>query len=127
MRISDWSSDVCSSDPRVLLPSGAPIDALQGRIDAGWTFSRTNITEKFGYDQFREQLPEGAEPVAVLDEDNNLLLFSTAARPVIEPGDSVIAFYPPEPPRQAAAKRKGADASEQIGRASCRERGCRFG
>src|SRR3546814_14144881 len=60
---------------RVLLPSGAPIDALQGRIDAGWTFSRTNITEKFGYDQFREQLPEGAEPVAVLDEDNNLLLF----------------------------------------------------
>src|SRR3546814_20314997 len=82
MRISDWSSDVCSSDPRVLLPSGAPIDALQGRIDAGWTFSRTNITEKFGYDQFREQLPEGAEPVAVLDEDNNLLLFSTAARQI---------------------------------------------
>src|SRR3546814_19835757 len=48
-------------------------------------------------------------------EDNNLLLFSTAARPVIEPGDSVIAFYPPEPPRQAAATRKGEDASEPPG------------
>src|SRR3546814_9219471 len=94
MRISDWSSDVCSSDllgpelgvdrlaqtghdedrpshvrARVLLPSGAPIDALQGRIDAGWAFSRTNLTEQFGYDQFRVQLPEGAEPVPVRAHD----------------------------------------------------------
>src|SRR3546814_19858357 len=33
---------------RVLLPSGAPIDALQGRIDAGWTFRRTNTHAQFG-------------------------------------------------------------------------------
>ncbi|HVI99107.1 MAG TPA: sodium:proton antiporter [Sphingomonas sp.] len=90
---------------RVLLASGAPIDELQARIAAGWSFSRTKITEKFGYDQFREQLPEGAEPVAVMDEEKTLLLFSTEARPVIDPGDSVIAFYPPEPPAKAAPKR----------------------
>ncbi|MCM8729675.1 cation:proton antiporter [Hephaestia sp. GCM10023244] len=94
---------------RVLLPSGASIEALEERIAAGWTFSRTRITEKFGYDRFREQLPEGAEPVALLDEEGNLLLFSTKARPVIEPGDSVIAFYPPEPPRRPPS-RSNADA-----------------
>ncbi len=96
---------------RVLLPSGAPIDALEQRIAAGWTFSRTRITEKFGYDQFREQLPEAAEPVAVIDEEKNLRVFSTDARPVIAPGDSIIAFYPPEPPRKAPEKRKADAAS----------------
>jgi NhaP-type Na+/H+ or K+/H+ antiporter len=96
---------------RVLLPSGAPIEELEQRIAAGWTFSRTKITEKFGYDQFREQLPEGAESVVVMDEEKNLLVFSTDARPVIAPGDSIIAFYPPEPPRKAAVKRKAADTS----------------
>src|SRR3546814_2505692 len=42
MRISDWSSDVCSSDLAVQHGNGAPLDysGLPGAVNRGWDVSR---------------------------------------------------------------------------------------
>lgn len=82
---------------RVLFETGTPVDELQARVDAGWRFARTKITAQFGYSEYRKRQAEGAAPFAALKPDGRLLLFSTAARPVVEAGDTVLTFAPPEP------------------------------
>lgn len=82
---------------RMLLEEGETVDALQLRVGAGWQFGRTRITSIFPYEAYRARLVAGAEPVAVLKPDKRLLLFSTSQRPVVEPGDTMLTFAPPEP------------------------------
>ena len=81
---------------KVLLEGGETIDELQQRVAAGWSFGRTRITDVFSYDAYRARLAAEAEPVAVLKPDKRLLLFSTEQRPVVEAGDTILTFAPPE-------------------------------
>jgi len=81
---------------RVLLEGGETVDELQVRVASGWQFGRTRITGVFPYEAYRARLPAGAEPVAVMKPDRRLLLFSTTQRPVVEPGDTMLTFAPPE-------------------------------
>ena len=81
---------------RVLLEGGETVDELQVRIASGWQFGRTRITDVFPYEAYRARLPAGAEPVAVMKPDRRLLLFSTTQRPVVESGDTMLTFAPPE-------------------------------
>ncbi len=73
------------------------MDELQVRVAAGWAFGRTRITSVFPYEAYRARLAPEAEPVAVMKPDRRLLLFSTTQRPVVEPGDTMLTFAPPEP------------------------------
>ncbi len=81
---------------KVLLEGGETIDELQQRVAAGWAFGRTRITDVFPYEAYRARLAKEAEPVAVLKPDQRLLLFSTNLRPVVEAGDMILTFAPPE-------------------------------
>ncbi|GAA0666523.1 NhaP-type Na+/H+ or K+/H+ antiporter [Sphingomonas insulae] len=81
---------------RVLLEGGETIDELQQRVAAGWSFGRTRITDMHTYDAYRARLSAAAEPVAVMKPDRRLLLFSTTQRPVVETGDTMLTFAPPE-------------------------------
>lgn len=82
---------------RVLMASAPSADELLNRHAAGWTFSRTRMTDKFGYADYRTNLHGGGEAVAVLKPDRRLLPFTSDARPVVEPGDVVIGYLPPTP------------------------------
>ena len=82
---------------RMLLEGGETVDELQVRVAAGWAFGRTRITSVFPSEAYRARLAPGAEPVAVMKPDRRLLLFSTTQRPVVEPGDTMLTFAPPEP------------------------------
>jgi hypothetical protein len=82
---------------RMLLEGGETVDELQVRVAAGWAFGRTRITSIFPYEAYRARLAPKAEPVAVMKPDRRLLLFSTTQRPVVEPGDTMLTFAPPEP------------------------------
>lgn len=82
---------------RMLLEGGETVDELQVRVAAGWAFGRTRITGVFPYEAYRARLAPEAEPVAVMKPDRRLLLFSTTQRPVVEPGDTMLTFAPPEP------------------------------
>lgn len=91
---------------RFLFESGADYETLIDRIEDGWIFSKTRITEKFGWKDFTANLEKGEEAVAVLKPDRRLLFFSTNVRPVIEVDDVVISFVKPETPEERKAQRR---------------------
>ncbi len=90
---------------RVLMPKGPTIDDLLKCEDDDWVFSRTKITEKYGLDALKKNLASEAHMVCVLKPDRRLLFFSTEAKPVIEPGDIVVSYAPPEAPEAPPEKR----------------------
>lgn len=77
---------------RLLFESGAEFSTLLDRERDGWRFSKTRITEIFTADEYRKNLGEHEEPLAVLKAGRRILFFSTDARPAIEVGDTVISF-----------------------------------
>lgn len=91
---------------RILFESGADFASLLDRERAGWRFSKTNITPVFSAEEYRRNLGEGEEPLAVLKEDGRLLFFATEARPVMETGDVVISFVAPDTPEERRADRE---------------------
>ncbi|WOK35278.1 sodium:proton antiporter [Sphingomonas sp. C3-2] len=93
---ADRTSGSSAMRGRVLLETGATMDELQTLVADDWAFSRTRITEKFRYSDYRAMLPEGAMPVAIMKPDKRILFFSTTARPLVEAGDTAISFVPPD-------------------------------
>jgi len=93
---------------RILTESGATYTELVDRAREGWGFSKTKLSEKFTFDDFRANLDEGEEPIAVMKPDRRLLFFSTEARPFIEEGDEIISFVAPETPEERKAAYKEA-------------------
>lgn len=96
---------------RVLLESRRTVEELQRLLAKGWEFRRTRITEKFSFADYRRRLMSGAEPVAVLRPDGAMAFFVSEHRPLVEDGDTVISFAPPEPEHEVAARNE-ARASE---------------
>ncbi len=90
---------------RLLFESGAEYATLLDREQEGWRFSKTNITERFGGEDYRKKLGENEEPLAVLKPDRRLLFFATDARPVLEDGDIVISYVAPDTPEERKADR----------------------
>lgn len=104
---------------RVLLETETIYSELIDRANAGWVFSKTRLSDKFTYDDFRANLDEDEEVVALLKSDNRLLPFSAQARPIIENGDAIISFVKPSNPEELKAARKeqaGKDAAEKDAR-----------
>ena len=97
---------------RLLFESGADFGTLLDRDLAGWRFSKTNITEKFTAEDYRKNLEEGEEPLAVLKPDRRLLFFATDARPVIEDGDVVISYVAADTPEERKADRAAKDSEK---------------
>lgn len=95
---------------RLLFESGADFDSLLDREREGWRFSKTNITEIFTAEEYRNNLGPGEEPLAILKADNRLLFFATDAYPVIEDGDVVISFTAPDTPEERKADRAAREA-----------------
>ncbi len=119
MVAADSERDRGSQRGRVLLQSGANYESLVDRARDDWVFSKTRLTEKFTWDDFKANLEEGEEAVAVVKPDRRVLFFATAARPVIEEGDTVISFVAPETPeeRKATHEEKKAEKAEKVEKA----------
>lgn len=79
---------------------------LQTKATEGWTFSATKITDRFGFDQFRENLDPGDTLVAVVRSDGSFALFSSVRKPSVGDGDTVISFVAPETAEERRAKRE---------------------
>jgi len=98
---------------RLLFESGADFGTLLDRERDGWRFSKTNITEMFGEEEYRSNLGENEEPLAVFKKDRRILFFSTDARPIIEDGDTVISFVAPDTPEERKADRQARDSDKK--------------
>lgn len=83
---------------RVLTLSGTPIEEQLDRLQAGWSFGRTRITEKFPYAEFVARMKaSGGDSLAVSRANGELAVFSMQHRPPVEPGDTIWTFVPPDP------------------------------
>ena len=82
---------------RILLRGGTSLEQLIGRLQQGWTFRRTPLTDQFDFKAFEANAAEGVEPIAVLKPDDRLLFFSNDGQPAAGAGDQLLSFGPPEP------------------------------
>jgi NhaP-type Na+/H+ or K+/H+ antiporter len=94
---------------RIFTLAGTPIEEQLDRLQAGWTFGRTKITEKYSYSDFVERMKAtGGDSLAVERASGELRIFSTQYRPTVEAGDTVWTFVPPDVPKA----RKSSDDGE---------------
>lgn len=83
---------------RVLTLAGTPIEEQLDRLQAGWSFGRTRITEKFTYADFVARMKaSGGDSLAVARANGELAVFSMQHRPPVESGDTIWTFVPPDP------------------------------
>ena len=108
--VADSSGKSRVGHGRLLFETGTDFNTLLDREKAGWRFSKTRITDKFTEEEYRANLEEGEEPIAVLKEGNRVLFFATESQPSLDDGDTVISFVAPDTPEERMAEREAKDA-----------------
>src|SRR3546814_12059179 len=139
MRISDWSSDVCSSD----LQTGAPIvlhwfwdDAINRSPATSEAFAKaTALTGRYPRTSFAQLKSTDAEAIARWS-DESYALAGTLGYRADAPRETSSETAKPATPTYLRDSIPAAEqrltlsgyrlADLQIGRASCRERGCQY-
>src|SRR3546814_16067903 len=104
MRISDWSSDVCSSDLVDVLARGVSTGEPQSVVEHA-----TLVLEKSTYDDLFEKSFE----IDYVPDEKTLLIEYQLPSPDHMPTLKAARFVPA--------------TGEKIGRATCRERVCQYG
>ncbi|MBW6526734.1 cation:proton antiporter [Sphingomonas sp. RHCKR7] len=85
---------------RALFTSGHGVEEIVRRVDDGWAFRKTRITDKFDYATARADLADEADMLLLLRKGAPLRFFSHASRPIPQSGDTIISFGPPAGPRR---------------------------
>jgi NhaP-type Na+/H+ or K+/H+ antiporter len=80
---------------RTLFRSAADLTELLQRHDRGWTFKQTRISDKYRLSDFQARLADEAELLAAVRKNKQVQFFTSAAKPALDSGDSVIAYVPP--------------------------------
>ena len=81
---------------RALFKSGYGVEEIGERARAGWIFRKTRITDQFGFDAVKADLPDEADMLLLLRKNGALRFFSHASRPTPQPGDTIISYVPPD-------------------------------
>src|SRR3546814_13797086 len=117
MRISDWSSDVCSSDPRCNYPTTRVEDQWIGSLGINMIVSFTLLVAVIGVG-FTVTYPDPPVTTLLVIAVAVAALFPVFFFPISKSLWSAIdmAMRPPEP-----------SGDIELGRASCREGGWRYG
>lgn len=110
---NDGGADENLGRGRILFKSGAIYEMLDDKLRAGWQFSRTKLTEKFGWKEFVANLEHDEEALAIQKPDGRLLFFTTTAVPIAEAGDYVISFVEPDSPEERSAQRSAKQPEEK--------------
>ncbi|ALR19354.1 cation:proton antiporter [Sphingobium baderi] len=80
---------------RALFGSGLGVEDILNREAAGWTFRKTRISEQFGFEDARADLPDGADMLLLLRKAGALRFFTHASRPTPQVGDTILSYVPP--------------------------------
>ncbi len=94
---------------RVFTLGATPIEEQLDRLQAGWTFSRTKVTEKFTYSDYAARMKAGGgDSLAVVRPSGDLVIFAKHQRPTVDAGDTIWSFVPPEDPKARMEAREAA-------------------
>ncbi|WAT17282.1 sodium:proton antiporter [Aurantiacibacter sp. MUD11] len=94
---------------RALFRSGFGVEDVQQRQLEGWEFRRTKLSEKYDFEDARENLPKAANMLLLIKPNGDLRFFTHAAAPEPEAGDLVVSYSPPRTisVEEETAKRSG--------------------
>jgi len=81
---------------RTLMKAGFDHDGLNRRLQDGWVFRKTKLTDTFDFDAYFATLTENAQLLFALKADGRLSFATTNSGPRPAPGDTVVAFSPGE-------------------------------
>jgi NhaP-type Na+/H+ or K+/H+ antiporter len=79
---------------RTLMKAGFDHEGLNRRLQEGWSFRRTKLTDEFDFDAYRKTLPQQAQLLFARKPDGRLSFATTNSGPRPGPGDIVVAFSP---------------------------------
>lgn len=79
---------------RIAFQADAHFDELRRRMDQGWVFRKTRLTEKYSFENYLADCPQGTLQLIAIKDSGGLLMNaqSTEFSPAV--GDTVISFGP---------------------------------
>ena len=86
---------------RALFQDGLGVEDLLEREGRGWQFRKTRLTEQYGFEEARANLPEDTHPLLILRSSGVMRFFTHASAPEPRAGDVVISYLPPAIESQA--------------------------
>ncbi len=86
---------------RLLFGSGITYSYLSERFSAGAVIKTTSLTEDFNFDSFKTHYGEAAVPLFLVDQNNNLTVFTTDNPPKPQPGQKLISLINPADEKQS--------------------------
>ncbi|MXP27894.1 sodium:proton antiporter [Porphyrobacter algicida] len=93
---------------RALFESGFGVTEVANRLESGWVFRKTKLSDNFKFEDAQDTLPQAANMLLLVLEDGKMRFFTHAARPTPGPGDTVISFSPPQGSAQEQGQRRAA-------------------
>jgi hypothetical protein len=93
---------------RALFKSGMGVEDLMERQRAGWVFRKTRLSERFGFADAKEKLPDAGQMLLLVRPDGTLRFFTHASQPAPRAEDTVVSYSPPQERSAAAAAAKKA-------------------
>ncbi len=96
---------------RALFKSGFNIADVQERLEAGWVFRKTKLSDQFDIEDAREVLPEAANMLLLLRPDGKMRFFTHASAPEPQAGDTIISYSPPGRKSREGKPEKGEAAA----------------
>jgi NhaP-type Na+/H+ or K+/H+ antiporter len=95
---------------RSLFASGLGVEELEEREQAGWSFRKTRVSERFDFDALKATLPDDADLLMLVRSTGVVRFFTHASRPTPEPGDVVLSYAPSDPARAERTARRAANS-----------------
>lgn len=86
---------------RLLFGKGIKYSKLKEYFDKGYRVKKTNLTDEFTYDEFREYYGNDVIPLFLIDENDRLLVFTAERPPIPRPGHRIIGLVPPNGTKNA--------------------------
>jgi len=85
---------------RLLFGPGMTFNYLASRFAQGAAIKTTSLTEKFDYDAFQTYYGEAAVPLFLVDQNGNLVVFTTDNQPKPQPGQKLISLIESDKPEE---------------------------
>ncbi|MGN3974773.1 cation:proton antiporter [Tsuneonella sp. SYSU-LHT278] len=81
---------------RALFKSGMGVEDLIERQREGWVFRKTRLSDRFGFDDAKEILPDAGQMLLLVRPDGTLRFFTHASQPAPRAGDTIVSYSPPQ-------------------------------
>lgn len=81
---------------RIAFETAASFDELRRRLDQGWVFRKTQLTELYTYAKYLAACPEGTLQLVAIKQGGGLVMNAQSTEFAPALGDTIVSFGPPQ-------------------------------